>query len=233
MAKDKDGNEIDDKKVVSVEDFNALKESMAETQKALKGLAGLSQQNMLQTKQTTASLDKLVESMKPKPDDDDVVDDDDIEGFSNKDLISHVVKAVSEVVDSKVKASDKKQDDYASSQRKNALEKEIDEFKVEHKDFMDWGSEIERKLNLHPSLGLEDVYSLVRNDNKDKAKELDEKYAEKEGDDKKVVFGGLTPTSGQTPEDSDKKLNKDEASSKAWEETLEKFPGLGDATAEG
>ena len=76
------------------------------------------------------------------------------------------------------------------------------------------------------------MHTLARAENSEKAEELDTKYKEESdgGKDKEDLgYLSLMPTGGGFPDaDSDEKpMTKEEASDKAWEETLESFPALG------
>lgn len=105
------------------------------------------------------------------------------------------------------------------------LKKALTQAASKYKDFKDWGKEIKQLSEENPTLSVERLYKLARVENPDRAKELDEKYAEPDKDDtgnKKTIggFGGLTPTSGaidEKPENMDMK----QASEAAWSEVFQ------------
>lgn len=95
-----------------------------------------------------------------------------------------------------------------------------------HKDFTDWIPEIQQIIKESQGISLSRAYKLARDENPDKAKEVDEMYRDKGNNDgdakglKQTGFGGLTPTSGvQTDVPTD--MTQDNAVEAAWSETMD------------
>lgn len=71
-----------------------------------------------------------------------------------------------------------------------------------------------------PGISIEDAFTLAKAENPEKVKELEEKFQAESGDteEKKAMFGGLTPTSGQSAKGIN--MSKQEAGNSAWDETM-------------
>lgn len=210
-------------------------------QQTVSNLALVNQQTVNANKALQESMTKIGESLealgKKKPDEKKKRSDDDIDEFSNSQLVAHMLSEFTKIMDGKLEGISKTVGKNKSDADQVSLQKEVTEFMKEHTDFKEWGAEIKALNSTHPTLTIAQLYKMARDENPDKATEIDEKIekekekAEKGGKKKTQPFGGLTPTSGQTVE-TDEKLSKDEAGEKAWQETVDEFPFLKDA-AEG
>ena len=214
-------------------------EDFGKLQQTVSNLALVSQQQVNANKALQESMTKIGESLetlgkKKEPDESKKKSDGDIDEFSNSELMAHMLEAFTKIVDGKVEGITKEVGKNKSDADQASLQKEVTEFMETHPDFKEWGAEVKALNQSHPTLTIAQLYKMARDENQDKAKEIDEKIAkekeeaDKGGRKKTQPFGGLTPTSGQTVE-TDEKLTKDEAGEKAWQETLEEFPFLAEA----
>ena len=97
----------------------------------------------------------------------------------------------------------------------------------DHKDFWDWKDEMIALGGRIPNATPEELYTLARTKNPDRATELDEKYKEAGKDEEneegkktpKGGFGGLTPTSGHRTVPN-QRMNREQAVGNAWTETM-------------
>ena len=199
-------------------------EQIKELQQTVKGLAILVQQGQtVQAKNQQnfdaliGKLDKMAEPPVKK------VDPDAINELDNSEFLNVVIKEMGKLVDEKVGAVTSRIE--LTDNRLNQSDAAMAIKNLGKPDFFEWGKEMKELLEKNPALSPKQLYSLARGSNETKSAEMDAKYAE--DDDKKVSPGflGLTPTSGVTT-DSDEKLTDDEAREKAWDETVEQFPGL-------
>ncbi len=201
--------------------------------KAIKGLGALVTQQGAASVKTNESLNVLVESIKsgdlggkredPKGDPDpDAMDD-----LTNSQLIPLVLSEVGKLIDGKLKTLDTKIGVTDQGIADDKIEKEFKALVLTNPDLFEWSGEIAALNKTTPGLSIKQLYTLARDGNPDKVAEMDEKFKEKEGDDKKGEPGllGFMPTSGVTV-DEDEKLTKEEAADKAWDDTLEEFPAL-------
>ena len=213
-------------------------EDFGKLQQTVSNLALVSQQQVNANKALQDSMTKIGESLetlgKKKPEEKPKETDDDIDGLSNSQLMAHMLEAFTKIVDGKVEGITKEVGKNKSDADQASLQKEVTEFIKTHPDFKEWGAEVKALNSTHPTLTIAQLYKMARDENQDKAKEIDEKIkkekeeAEKGGKKKTQPFGGLTPTSGLTVE-GDEKITKDEAGEKAWQETLDEFPFLAEA----
>ena len=233
---DKDGKptkeELDAQKVQKKRD-----EDFEKLQQTVSNLALVNQQTVNANKALQESMTKIGESLealgKKKSDEKKKTSDDDIDDFSNSQLMSHMLSEFTKIVDGKIDGVTKEVGKHKSEADQASLQKEVTEFMEKHSDFREWGAEIKALNEVHPTLNVAQLYKMARDENPDKATEIDEKIEadKKDGDkDKKKTspFGGLTPTSGKTVE-TEEKLTKDEAGEKAWSDTVADFPFLKDA----
>jgi hypothetical protein len=222
---DDDGKKGDEKKLSDDPEFQEL-------QKAIKGLGTLvsqqTQQNAKLQGNFSSLMEKLDSAIEPgKGKGDDYLNDDDgeeaINDLDNNQLVKLVLGEVGKVIEEKVSGVVKKVDDTNQRFSDSEIKKQIVE--LGKKDFFDWRDEMADIVKRNPGLQVSELYTLAREKNPEKAAELDTKYQEKK-DDEDGSFLSLMPTSGATPGDNDEKLTKEEASERAWQETIEEFPGL-------
>lgn len=211
-----------------------------EIQKSLAGLVVIVQEGQRASKQVEQSVsaltNKLSDGINKKETKDEKIADEDVDNMSNSQLIGLISKEVGSILDDRLKKTDERIEGTSKAITDDKLEREINELKDNHKDLFDWKTEIKTMAEQHPDLSPTRLYQLVRAENPDKAKELDTKYDEtkdgkKDGDGKPTMYG-LTPTSSTTADEKPEKMNPDDAVKKAFEETLEEFPGMANLTGE-
>ena len=167
--------------------------------------------------------------------DEDEVDEKTLESLPRKGFAEHIIKKVSKVVEKQLKSVSKSASDVKDEVARGKVEAAVMEVVKDHKDFWDWKDEIREIADSSPGISPKRAYQLARMENSEKAKKMDEKYKVGEGKgagDKgsvkeKKKFGGFTPTSGTTQQNS--KMSKTEAADKAWEETMGSL-GTGEGT---
>jgi uncharacterized coiled-coil protein SlyX len=215
----------DDKK------FDLTKDpAFQEVQRQLKGLGMIVTQQSQSSKKLTESVSALVGKLDgittTRKDDDEDEDEDALNDLDNKQLVKLVLGEVGKVLDKKLEGVGTKID--ATANRLDEAEVKRQVVELGAKDFFEWGDEISSLAKDNPGLNVKQLYRLARDEDPEKATKLDEKYL---GDDKGGKGDGkdflsLMPTSGATFDDETEKLTTEEAKEKAWQETIDEFPGL-------
>ena len=177
----------------------------------------------------TDKLDGLATGKKDdqEDDDDDVpgIGDADLENLDRKGFLEVILTSVNKSVNKAVGSLEEQINGVSTNINTDKLKVQLQEMANSHKDFKDWGPEIKALAQENPTLSPKRLYALARNENPEKAKELDEKYAEEDAgkDDKPVErkggFGGLTPTSGSV-DDKPTNMKQAEAAEAAFEEVF-------------
>ena len=201
-------------------------EAFKKLNKTVQGLAILVQQGQVAATKSQGNFDTLIAKMdkmsvvKPIKKD---VDPEAINDLENDEFLKIVLKEMGKLVDDKVGKVSDRIDVTDGRVSQTEVKKQI--IDLNKSDFFDWTDEIKNLSKNNPALNVKQLYNLARDGNESKAAELDEKYAEKKDDKDKPGFLGLMPTSGVTAE-GDEKLTNEEAMDKAWDETMDQFPGL-------
>jgi hypothetical protein len=194
------------------------------------GLATLVQQNVTSVaglSQTVAKMTSTTPTPTPTPS--KGPSEDEIEAMDQKAFGKFILGEVGKLLDTKLTEVNTRIESSTGEFRRFRLTEEYKKLADDHKDFKDWEEDMHTLAKTHQTLGLHDLYMLSRAQKPDKAKELDEKYADpKPKDEGMTIFGGYRPTSGKTGSGNDdgKKLTVDEALDKAWSEQLNQFPAL-------
>lgn len=175
-----------------------------------------------------ALLEQLKTSNKPPDNQDDGPGDDDINSMSQAELVAFMAKQMQKAISSAVSPLREDVDSTKDEFTKNQLKTELNKFADEHPGVYDFIDELKVLFNETPGLSISRAYAIVRDENPEKASEIDKKYS---GDDKEEAtrpkFGGLTPTSGLTlGGESEEKLTPKEAAEKAWNDVFADFPVL-------
>jgi len=195
-------------------------------------------------KQTQAQLTELGGMLKERlngaasgsnqNDDDKQMSEDEFNEMKPSELMKHISKVVADVVEKKVDLVRKDMSSLSNDVTEKTAKQELQAFAKENPGLYHFVDEVKALIEETPGLSFERAYKLARAENPDKAKDVDAQIARESGktDDevkeKKLPFGGLTPTSGSTVGEDGKevKMTSDDAAAKAWEETLEAFPLL-------
>lgn len=189
-----------------------------------------------------ANLEKVVKSLsegggkptgeKPKPEDKPPTDKE-LDEMSQSQLVGHMFKSIRGMLDNFGKEVYTKIDGLSTSLVKKDFQSEVEQLKSKHKDFDDWIPEIKAIMTDNPNLKLSQAYMLVRGENQEKAKQLDDKYkiGLEESKPDKQAFGGLMPTSGGPSRElnddgSKKQVTATQAAELAWEQTFGENPAL-------
>lgn len=153
----------------------------------------------------------------------------DLESMSRKELIAYMEKKFGSTVEKALKPLKDNVDSTSAEAQRERINRQVNEAAQKHADFWEWTDEMRGKAKTHPSLSVEELYTLVRHENPEKAKQIDTKMAEKEADKKKETqpetprFGGLTPTSG-TKTQKTEKMDSKTAAQAAWDEVMSQVP---------
>ena len=206
--------------------------------KTMTGLATLlTQQGQAQAK-TNDGLNSLMEAIKSgelggkKKDKDENVDPDAINDLENSQLVPLVLSEVGKLLDKKLGTIGERIDDTDKKLADTEISDQVKALLPNNPDLFDWADDIRSfsKANPNSTLTVKQILTLVKDENPTKVAEMTEKYKDKdgEGEDKdKPGLLGFMPTSGAMSVDDDEKLTKEEAADKAWDDTLENFPALG------
>ena len=161
------------------------------------------------------------------------LNEDELEKMSRADFARHmgdnIAKSVMSQVTKAMKPLTERMAENEDAGERERLKTQIKEAREKYKDFDEFRKEIVASVEEYPNLSIEDHYKLVKADNPEKVKEIEEKIAkEKEEEEKKAgtnkpAFGGLTPTSGEKAEETQHKTTKDAAEA-AWEDTMSEIP---------
>lgn len=225
MAKDKDGKKDDDDSV-SKKEFDELKRSLAglaNLPKTMEQLgAGMTALSNQVKGMETARLDDVHKKKVEKVD----LTADQLEDMSNGQLVSHIVKTLS---DKLLPAINEKFDILDQRATKSDLRTQVTKAEGDHRDFWEWQEEMTSLAKLHPDLTINRLYTLAKSENPDKASELEKKAdSEKKADVKKeedaAPFGGLLPTSGITVPEGESSKDIKEASNSAWDKVMADVP---------
>lgn len=221
------GSDDDKSKSPSMDEFNAMKDMLNQT------IAGVGQLN-----QVVAGLSNSISEgfskiqapapAHPNPEPEPV----DLDQLSRKDFASFLVKTISTGLGKQIDEALKPVLDQVQDVKKTTVTSDIKqqykELKSEHRDVDQWGAEIKAMAERHPNATLKELYTLAKNSDPMKAKEIDEKLKEEDeksasnnqqGDDGKRRYGGMTPQSNGSPMDFLTNLDKDAAAEAAWAES--------------
>jgi hypothetical protein len=197
-------------------------------------VGGLTKIVQLQTQQFQAFRQSTPPTVTPPKDDDDADDEPDVNSMDNKAFSTFLMKNVGKILETKLGEFNTKLDGGLKEVRNGRARDEIEKFRGDHKDLEDWGTEIAALSKQHPTLGIQQLYTLARTSDPDKAKTIDAKYVEKKDepnpeDERLTLFGGYRPSTGKTAGADGKeppKMTTSEALEKSWDEALSKFPAL-------
>jgi len=157
---------------------------------------------------------------------------EDLETMSRKELVDMILNGVTNVVDGKLGQITKDLGgqiaDTRNETNRERIQREVDAARGKYKDFNEWRDEMQMQVKKNPMLSAEEAYILAKSGDSKKAKELDEKYAKLEAEEKaksgegsgardKGGFGGMRPGTGER---SNKRsdMKPDEAAEAAWDE---------------
>lgn len=179
------------------------------------------------------------QSSKPSKKERESVNEEDLEGMSRSQFMQHIIEQISDVVDEAVAPlKDGLSATVESTQREKVAEK-FEKARSQFKDFDEWKEEMAKLVEQHGYLDPDELYTLARSKNPEKAKQIDEKLAEEQKeqeeeqkgkgkespDEDKPTFLGLMPTSGGEKSEGEQtfKSTKDAASA-AFDEILGNVP---------
>jgi hypothetical protein len=103
--------------------------------------------------------------------------------------------------------------------------REVNGIASSKKDFYEWRTEIGQLVKDTPNLSVARAYTIARSENPEKAKKMDEKYAEKK-ESTTQGFVGLSPTGGGGRGEGAGKLKFNEAAEKAYADVLSELGGV-------
>lgn len=151
----------------------------------------------------------------------------DFDGMTNSELQAHIVGSVTRAVETmlseKLAPLTAAIDNTQRTMTTQTVTAEIAALRGAHKDFNDWMSEMKALATEQPSLGIGDIYSLVRARNPAKAGELDRRYNPPAA--KPLPFGGFTPGSAGKP-GAPAVLDALTAGRQAYSEVSARHPGV-------
>lgn len=160
-------------------------------------------------------------------DDDEEADQDprvnkaeDIDSMSNSELLTLISGMMDKAVQKHLKPVAARVELSEEERERAAVREELKEAAAQYEDFGEWLAPIKERLSKNPNLSVDEAYRLARSDNPDKAKEIDEKTANKANanEDEGELFGGLLPTSGVFSDNES--MDSEKAAEVAWERTF-------------
>lgn len=227
-----------------------LEERIAALEESLKSVTGSMEQLTTSSASQMEQMNTFLQQFKdiaasrpapkeesPQPAKFDMPGEDEIEGYSNSQLVGLIGNLMQHVVtDSlgKMEANiDKKISGVSSLATRTTLEQQYTKAAAKFSDFDEWKEDIDKALRdpeqreKFAGLTMEDAYHIIKARNPEKAQKLEDsrkeaeakKQEEESGKDKKTPFSGLLPTSG-VGQTTDTKMNASEAAEKAYEEHL-------------
>lgn len=188
----------------------------------------------------------LQESLGSRSDDDDEGDrgsanpptemtEQQLEAMPRKEFMAYMMNNFTGVLKNELKGVRDDLADTRTSSARERMARAIEAEREKHTDFDDWKDEMKVRLKKNPALTPSELYTLVRADNPQKAKELDGKYEEIRkqnageggGEDGKDGFGGMRPGADQRSGGQQRTdMEKDEAFDDAWEKSFGDNPEL-------
>lgn len=183
--------------------------------------------------QSLSSLSDAISGLKPadKTDDDDSMqfNDEDLETMSRKELIALINQNTEKAISKSLGTVTKNIDALGGKLDETISSYTVKEFEKDHKDLMEWKTEIRDILSSGRSNNVADAYTLARNLNVDKAKKLDEKYnptPKKEGKDVVLGFRGFPPGGSTKGAQGNTRMTVAEAATAAWDDAVGQAPGI-------
>ncbi|MAH50910.1 hypothetical protein CMI37_34155 [Candidatus Pacearchaeota archaeon] len=184
----------------------------------------------------TQRMDGLERTQQPaqKPADKEIVKreektEEELDDMSRSEFMQHLVGEIGETV---IKPLAARIDQSAQDTKVDKTASAIEKARAEHKDFGEFEKEIIAVAQEVPGISVERAYQTARQENPEKAVEMDEKYksdedktaeADKEAlakaNEEGMPFGGLTPTSGVVSKDVAYEDDR-EAFDAAWDENV-------------
>ena len=221
-------NEDDTGTKVKPDDKGGKDEGMGIVTKAMEEMTKAVTTSLQGVAETQAQIVEQMASMNKPADanDDDGSDDDDsdVEHLSNRQLVDHIRKGIlKDIEKTVVKPLQENIQGSREATDKQAAQQAVEKAREKFSDFDQWIPELEKVAKVSPELPIQDMYLLVRAKDPEKVKKITEEVKKAKGEggeDTKEVekFGGLTPTSGQTVENT--KMSKKDSAETAWNKTM-------------
>lgn len=197
-------------------DFSKLESALADLPNHL-------QSAVMNGIRTTVQEQNAQQQQQPPQDEPDPTDDE-LESMSRKDLLAYIEKKFSKTVQSQLKPLQENLQNTSQETERTRIQQQVKEAETSHPDFWEWKTEMGELVQRYPNLSVNDLYTLARANNADKARQLDEARAEKEKPaQQQPRFGGLTPTSGTQTQRTGEMDTKTAAES-AWDEVMSGLP---------
>jgi hypothetical protein len=237
MSEDKGTKDLDTR-------FEELTKTVTGLAETVTKLADSQEKSSTENQNLVAGLSVLnekLDGLKPEDDDDSKkkkksVDSRSLETMSRGEFLEVIFDKFEDMLDGKVKPLSDQITDVDDKTSKKELATQIKSAVKAHPDFWEWKDEMGAIANANPTLSVEDVYTLARTKDPERATELDEKFEKEKGDKDKdegeerefnpdAPFA-LTPTSGVKVEGSEN-MTSDQAAEAAWDKVV----GTGKKTA--
>jgi len=211
------------------EQMEAMLEKLAESQQALStGLQQMTQATQRGQELLTQGLSTLTQKINEGLE----RGEGGVPSHAPPNLVDMILNGVTNVVDGKLGQITKDLGgqiaDTRNETNRERIQREVDAARGKYKDFNEWRDEMQMQVKKNPMLSAEEAYILAKSGDSKKAKELDDKYAKLEAEEKaksgegsgardKGGFGGMRPGTGER---SNKRsdMKPDEAAEAAWDE---------------
>jgi hypothetical protein len=222
---DDDGNVVESGEEVkddSTSEIASLKEGLAGVLSTIQVLAN-GQQQFQQTLSEIANASRQpVKEIVPEP----VIDDEDLDTMSRKDLIAHIQKLTAHGVEQTIKPILDQLKGLGSKVDESITSNTVQNFQKDHKDLMEWKAEIAEIFKSGRATNVNDAYRLARLDDGDKAKKIDLKYNPVSTTNVVTLgFKGF-PSGSVAGSGRNTRMTPKQAADAAWEEATAQMPGM-------
>lgn len=194
-----------------------LKATMTEVGKGIGTLVGLAQQSS-QARQTP----------QPEPETDDgadVLDEVTLETLPRRAFAQRLLETFEGTLDKKLGPLTEAITKQATDLLTSNYVREAEAFAAKTKDFAEWSEEMQVIAKDNPDLAISRIYAIAKAENPAKAAEVAKKYAPVEPKTETRKAPLALSTQSQSGEVRNQKMNAEDASKAAWEETVAKFGG--------
>lgn len=152
-----------------------------------------------------------------------------LESMSRSDLLKYIEHRFGSLVNQHLQPLQERVEQTSTTTERDRIQRQVNEAANKHPDFWEWRDEMQGLVQQYPDLTPEDLYTLAKTRNPEKAQQLQQKKQEAERSkqaeeqSKRPAFGGLTPTSGVRTSSSDRMSQKDAIES-AWNDIMSEIP---------
>jgi len=192
---------------------NAIQQSVATGMST--ALKGFKPQQAPPTKQAPA----------PKKEEPLIPEGTDLEELSNSDMLNLMFKGMEQKLTEFAGKIDPQFEKLSSNAQIKDIKDQVKDILKDNPDFPRYREAMTEVANRYPDLDPQDIFNLAKINAPEIGVQIAKEKEEAEGDktDNVVSFGGLTPTSGHSSEDTEG-MDFESASEKAWDSVMGEMP---------